>query len=279
MAKRRVVRQRDLAAPSFVESVFVPAGMGPEKIVILIPGIRTNAEWIDETANRLETFSDPIIAIKSYGGRISSRHLITRLGLKAIRDEVKGQIVKVKIDHPYAEISLICHSMGTDIFSHIVDDIDFRFRFVFFIGSICRRSSARKVARVCDYLINHRGVWDPWPIIASIVRPDKYSPTGTFGFNTGAYVNDRIFTNDHATCTSTEHVMGFIMPVINGIQPLNPRVTGGGFGFNTYSYIKMLFYPVWLASMVGGLWLSPYCLIAPIAFTGSTLWHYLKKRR
>ena len=182
-----------------------------KKIVILIPGIRTNGDWIDDAGRHVEVFNTPVLVLKAYGGRISSWHLFTRTCLHSIRFEIMTQIMRIIDQYPGYDISLICHSMGTDLIADIIGELGYKFRYVIFLGSVCHTTKARFIARNCRFFINHRGTLDIWPIIASIARPLRYSATGTFGFNSGAFVNDIVFNTDHFTCTRNEHVSMFAL--------------------------------------------------------------------
>ena len=287
MARR--VQERDLALNTFVDPTppLAEAGRDIKKIVILVPGIRTNAEWIDSAATDLKTFSDPIEGFKSFGGRISSMHLITRIGLTSIRDDVRAQVNKIKIDHPSADISLLCHSMGTDIIFDIIESIDFNFNYIFFIGAICRTDKAQKIRRRCKTFINHVGVRDPWPILAALIRPDKYSSVGTFGFNRTTFVNDIRFDNNHETCTFTDHVFSFIIPVILGLEPLYPRNVRAVFNYSLPYYIRNIFYASIIAAIIAmiigwhygtkAIYILPF-IIFPVVIVVCTLLYYMKAR-
>lgn len=140
MNSRRIT-ERSLSKTDFTDPLgsSISSG-GPGRIVILIPGIRTNADWIDQLASHLETFSGPIKSYKAYGGRISAVHLVTRLGVKSIRGSIRNQITSIIMDNPGCEVSLVCHSMGTDIAADLlIEEIDYNFKYIFFLGSICSR--------------------------------------------------------------------------------------------------------------------------------------------
>jgi hypothetical protein len=276
----RRVEERDLALTAFVSPVPSLTGGGPEKIAILVPGIRTNADWIDEVSHHLETFSIPVRCIKAYGGRISTWHLFTRIGLSAIRAKVEAQINATKINNPHAEISLICHSMGTDIIFDVIDSLDFNFKTIFFIGGICHVDKANKIRRRCDQFINHVGVLDPWPVLASIFRPYTYSPVGTFGFGTHAYVNDFRFKNDHKTCTSRNHVTTFIIPVINGAKPLysDPAAIEDFFWYNMHYYVRRGLLFTSMAAAIGYLFVTSWSLCLPVIVLLFVLYYYILRR-
>jgi hypothetical protein len=270
------VQERALSATEFT-SPFVRSETMGDKIAVLIPGIRTNAEWIDEAANDLDTFSGPIILRKAYGGRISSRHLVTRIGLRKIRDDVKNQLLHIIAEHSGAKISLICHSMGTDIISDILDDVRHRFEYIFFLGAVCHARKAAKISKSCDFFVNHRGTFDYWPIVAEILRPRKYSATGTFGFNRSAYVNDLLFNNNHETCTQKFHIYKYVLPTIIGTKPLYPKKIIHPFDLNFCFYIR---WAIYFATIAGFslLHFSLYSVLLPLAVLLFSSWYFLKRR-
>jgi hypothetical protein len=297
----RRVHERELAPGDFVGSTTVgpptpalPKGK-PEKIIILIPGIRTNAEWTDVASRRFETFADPIRAYKSHGGRISSFNLITRIGLTKIRDDIARQIVTIITENRTSRISLVCHSMGTDIILDIIDDLPIMtFDYIFFLGAVSHKNKIRRLYRSCRTFVNHVGVRDPWPILAWLIRPDKYSPIGTFGVGKAIYVNDIQFDNDHESCTHIEHVLTYILPVLNGNTPQYPapeRVPQV-FNQNTATYLRRTCYLSLAVSVLVILYYTKMSLrvsingttlvallAAPLIIVAGAVVFYLHKRR
>jgi hypothetical protein len=259
--------ERSLQPSGFIASTeIIPSTDVPPRIAILIPGIRTNAEWIDEVT-RQERFTDSLKVIKAYGGRISSWHLITRFGVGKIRRKILAQVNATLLEYPDSEVSLICHSLGSSLAADILNEMNYRFKYVIFLGTICHCDHAILIKKSCETFINHRGSYDPWPILAALVRPSHYSPTGTFGFNFGAYVNDIEFDNDHATCTSYEHIKKFVIPVISNGQALGPTQVTKVFDLNRFYYARRFAYCTLLFSI--GLPYSHYILVVPLlAFLG-----------
>ncbi len=214
-SSERFLQKKEYSEP------FIPlptTGTGRKKIVILVPGIQTNGDWIDNLARNSDLYS--IDARKAFGGDITWIDLLTRCWLRDIRQEIQNQIISIVSNNPTDEISLICHSMGTDIIASIIEPFGKRFEYIFFIGSICKETSAARIANCCQLFVNHRGTHDGWPILASIFRPAFYSPTGVYGFNQGAYMTDVLLNNDHHKCTAEEHLYQYIIPTI----ALNERV-------------------------------------------------------
>jgi hypothetical protein len=275
MVKRH---ERELAPSQFIEPPPRPTPTGQSQIAVLIPGIRTNAEWIDQAAREMDTFADPIRLLKAYGGPISTIQLITRLGLSSIRNEIRCQIFQIILDNPLTEISLICHSIGTDVIVDILRDNRFHFKYIFFMGAICSRTSAPIIARSCRFFINHRGTFDPWPIMASFIRPCRYDATGTYGFGAGGYVNDRRFNNNHKTCTDSQHIYDYVIKLLQGMQPEYPTRIKVPFDYNLIHYLRNAIYLCVVAGIAGACLYTMYSLLLPFAVITGSLWFFLRKR-
>lgn len=142
------------------------------------------------------------------------------------------------------------------------------------------------VKKSCQYFINHRGTYDPWPIIAYTVRPDRYGPTGNFGFGQGAHVNDFTFNNNHETCTKPSHIESFVIPVVNGVKPIYDCNSEYPFDINICNYIKWGFYISIICCICisilmyhnGFAFFSMIPVIIPIIYIIFSLWFYLKDR-
>jgi hypothetical protein len=248
----KAVSERRLELKSFTEKIEVSEQVDVNQIplelrplAILVPGIRTNAEWIDEAARDAETFGIPVEIVKATEGRISALHLLTRIGLGSIRRGIKEQILSSLYKHKGRPISLICHSMGTDVVCDILQELppfeDFRFERIIFLGSICHHKRAKDIIPRTKRFINHRGTFDQWPIIAYIVRGDRYCHTGTFGFNKGEWVKDITFNNDHFTCTGRDHVINYVLPQISNTDiQVCPRVNHP-FNYNVVWLLRQAF--------------------------------------
>jgi hypothetical protein len=219
----------------------VPSDMRP--LAILVPGIRTNAEWIDETARDAETFGIPVQIEKATEGRISGLQLLSGCGLGHIKKELTDQITSLVHKNKDRPISLICHSMGSHLICDVLRDLPIKFQFehIIFLGSICAQKRAKDIHRYTNSFINHRGTYDLWPIVAYILRGEIYSHTGTFGFNKTAWVQDISFNNDHFTCTGRDHVVNYVLPQIMKLDIQVPLNVQHPFDFNFVWYLRSAF--------------------------------------
>ncbi len=246
MLTRRQVREVQLAPKRHIGD-FPPVSGGTKKIVLLVPGIRTNAEWIDQANRDLGNFGSQVNIIKTYGGRIPAFSLITRLGLSKIRHSIYSQITQSIIDYPDHQISLICHSLGTDLIAEIFRKNRFRFDHVFFLASVCHDRHLVSLRQSCSYLTSHKGTYDIWPIMASIARPDTYMPSGVFGFNQGVHVNEMTFENDHFSCTDRDHILTYVIPTILGSNATYPSSCAIPLSQSGFVYMRRAIYILTIA--------------------------------
>lgn len=230
----------------------------PHKVIILIPGIRTSGAWIDDIKQHFSAYSFNLEIKIAYSDRISSFDLLTRIRINKIREKVLIGVARIVTDYPDAEISIICHSMGSDFVSNFAEAFGRRFKFVIFLGSVCHTRHLLSIASCCEKFINHRGTHDYWPILASIVRPDQYSPTGTFGFRNDTLVSEITFNNDHMQCTEVNHLIDYVIPYIFfnlETKILSKQFIKHKYNYNIYVYWSRIVAPSFILGGAG-LYLS-----------------------
>ena len=176
-----------------------------EKVIIFVHGIRTNAEWFDKIKHG-ELWDSEIKIYKVSAGYINILSLITRFKINSRKHIVGNEISNILISNPGCEVTVIAHSLGTSFISEILPSIRYKFKHIFLLASICHSKNLIHLSRCTDKLINDCGHADRYPIIANILRPDKYQYTGVYGFNNTLHAIDRKFQNDHYTCTSESHI-------------------------------------------------------------------------
>lgn len=234
-------------------------------LVFLIPGIRTNGWWAQE-ARKQELLWDGrevhFIPVRGNGGntdRLSSWHLLSRLGLSSFRKSFSNQISVLYSQREFASINIFAHSMGSALFSDIAKDLltelpIAKFNTVVFLGSVCHRKHAQRLHECAELFVNDVGTKDYWPFWASTARPDSYSDVGFAGFLNG-FAQDRFFSHNHTSCTSLEHLKNELVPLISKseVRPLgSPRAKRPK--FNTYVYIRRA---IWVLTALLVVWVLP----------------------
>lgn len=234
-------------------------------LVFLIPGIRTNGWWAQEAIMQevlwdgREVHFVPVRGNGGGTGRLSSLHLITRLGLIGYRKHFVSQINDIASQKDYHSINVFAHSMGSSLFADIVENWPHdlmsdqkKLGTIVFLGSVCHRRHCSKLYKISKRFVNHVGTKDFLPYIASIVRPDSYSDVGSFGFLEG-YSQDQFFTNNHCSCTSFEHIKSEVLPLISSseVRPLgSPEAVVNH--FNAFVYVRQV---IWVLAVILATWL------------------------
>lgn len=230
----------------------------PPYLVFVIPGIRTNGLWVQDAIESRYTVSGREIVIKpvrgnesSGTGRLSTYHLIMRIGLQEFRRSFVSQI-ETNIDaYPQSPVSIFAHSLGSSLLAEILPDVQKlmevkgrKIENIVLLGSVCHRSQGKTLRTCCENFINDIGVNDLWPFRASVARPDCYSDVGLWGFLNGYPTLERYFHNNHTTCTSLEHFERNLLPLLGMEEPIPiglPRGTKGArprLSENAYVYTR-----------------------------------------
>jgi len=133
--------------------------------------------------------------------------------------------------------------MGSALFSDIAENVagqlpKGKFDTVAFIGSVCHRRHAQRLHGCAELFVNDVGTKDYWPYIASTARPDSYSDVGFAGFLNG-FAYDRFFMHNHTSCTSLEHMIDELLPLISttDVRPLGAPLAEPPH-YNTLIYIR-----------------------------------------
>jgi hypothetical protein len=153
-------------------------------VIILVHGIRDFALW-QEVVGKSLTQNGLQIAATNYGRFDLIRFLvpIQYFRRKAI-DEVLKQIRIAKETSGAEEMSIIAHSFGTYVVSHILkENFDLKFRRIIFCGSVVQYSFPFEqfYHRFRPPILNEVGTQDVWPAMAESVTWG-YGSAGTYGF-------------------------------------------------------------------------------------------------
>lgn len=168
-------------SPSPAVSRAIPTG---RHLVILVHGIRDFALW-QENVGRSLSNAGFRVEFTNYGRFDLFRFLvpIKYFRRKAI-DEVLKQIRIAKQANGTDEISIIAHSFGTYVVSHILqENFDLKFRRIIFCGSVVRYGFPFEqfYQRFDPPILNDVGTRDIWPAMAESMTWG-YGSAGTYGF-------------------------------------------------------------------------------------------------
>lgn len=206
------------------------------------------------------------VPVRGNGGntdRLSSLHLLSRIGLASFRKSFSNQINTLRSRREYASINVFAHSMGSALFTDIVNDLagalpEARFDTVVFLGSVCHRKHAQRLNGCAELFVNDVGTKDYWPFWASAARPDCYSDVGFAGFLNG-FACDRFFSHNHTSCTSLDHLRDELVPLLSksDARPLGAPVAERP-NYNSYVYLRRA---IWVVAAFLAIWLIPITLL------------------
>jgi hypothetical protein len=205
----------------------------PPVVVFLLPGIRSDRGWAYAFTHRSfsPTAREIIPEIVTGQSDLGASDLAFRYRMRAFRndylEQIKCAIKKHTSNCGNLEVAFVCHSMGSAIFADIFPEIKkyassggFEISNIVFLGSVAKRTVSNTLGGGHNF-INDVGQKDFWPVAAWILTPWKYDPVGRFGFGR-AMVVDRIFDNDHSSCTEIKHLEDWVIPIIeDGIVKKN----------------------------------------------------------
>jgi hypothetical protein len=190
----------------------------PNHIVMLIHGIRTNAEWQGVAVKELSPHCRRVVPIR-YGffDVISFWFPVTFLfrwmPVRKVRDELRNLIA----NNPTAHISVVAHSFGTYILTKVLKKhFDIKLFRIVLCGAIVPSEYdwLRLPNKPRGGLMNDIGLLDRLPIVAE-VSTWGYGPTGTYGFGTGE-VHDNFHECGHSGFFTAEHLRCYWIPFLFG---------------------------------------------------------------
>ena len=153
-------------------------------VVILVHGIRDFALWQDVIRGALEEEGFKVEATNY--GRVNLLEFLVPIWFfrKRAIHAIWSQIRIVKQNNPNADISVIAHSFGTFVISHLMREaFEIKFHRVIFCGSVVKYGFPFEQLqnRFTPPIVNEVGTRDVWPAIAQNVTTG-YGSAGTYGF-------------------------------------------------------------------------------------------------
>lgn len=221
---------RTIAETAFLLGSLASTLLSSQKIVVLIHGIRTHAEWQERLKTQLEATGIKGIPI-GYGFFDLFRFLCPLFTRAKPQRRVERELRSIRSKYPNAEISVVAHSFGTYLMSQILEDAtDIRIHRLLLCGSVIPRDYRwdKVKSRVTGTVLNEAGAKDIWPALARVTW--GFGPSGTLGFKT-AHVDDRFHNCGHSDFFQEQHMTkywlpflsdGQIVPLANGGHPKSP---------------------------------------------------------
>ena len=162
-----------------------------KSVVILVHGIRTNAQWMHQIKPVLEADGFTVV-LTNYGWFDPVQFLLPffrYIPVHSVWTDIERAIQK----YPNHEVSFIAHSFGTYIVSRILRKyFAFRAHRVIFCASVVhhRFPFEQITEHLRNQVVNEVGTHDNWPALAQN-STWGYGATGTFGFKR-VDVHDRV---------------------------------------------------------------------------------------
>jgi pimeloyl-ACP methyl ester carboxylesterase len=198
-----------------------------KKLVILIHGIRTRAEWQTKVRKMLKDTDVTVVSIM-YGYFDLIKFLFPFWTREIAIDQIKRKIRMELHDHPSGnpEITVMAHSFGTYAIVRILrEEPDLRIDRLLLCGSIIPSTFKWETLPNCPHqVLNEVGTKDMWPILAKAATWG-YGTTGTFGFG-APRVRDRFHNLGHSDFFVSEFVEKYWKPWIRDDLVVNSKFEG-----------------------------------------------------
>lgn len=220
-------------------------GLRTHHIVVLVHGIRTNAEWQGLAVKELSPHCTRVVSVR-YGffDLISFWFPMTfvfrGVPVGRVHDELRALIA----DNPTAYISVVAHSFGTYIITRVLkENFDIRLFRLLMCGAIVPTDYdwRRMVNKPRGGLMNDIGLQDRLPIMAEI-STWGYGPSGTYGFGT-ADVHDNFHECGHSGFFTADHLRMFWIPFLfkgeNVESPANVTRKQPGYGWEFVRFLHL----------------------------------------
>ncbi|MBS0357534.1 MAG: hypothetical protein JSR83_26915 [Proteobacteria bacterium] len=197
-----------------------------ESIVVLVHGIRTNAEWQGRVVKLLGDAGFKNTVPLGYGFLDACRFWFPFLTRRGPISKIARDLRRIRSDNEGVNISIVAHSFGTYILSEILkEETDIVFHRIQLCGSIINLNYRwdKVKAQVRGCIVNDVGTSDVWPVLAKALSWG-YGPSGTFGFKRYG-LTDRYIKCGHSDFFDDEHVKKYWLPFLIDGQVVQSEVS------------------------------------------------------
>jgi len=188
------------------------------RLIILVHGIRTRAEWQGRLRYLLEADGQTKVEPLGYGYFDVIRFLCPVMSRRGPVDEIEYKIRDaLNLHDAYNELIFVGHSFGTYVLGTILKERpDIKPNRMLLCGSILSRKYRwDKLPNRPNGVLNEAGSRDIWPILARAMTWG-FDSTGTFGFKTPG-VRDRYHDCTHSEYFKPGFAEQYWLPwIING---------------------------------------------------------------
>lgn len=194
------------------------------RLVILLHGIRTQAEWQQKVRPvlRADGGITEVIAIK-YGYFDTLRFLLPFARRRTL-ETIHRKLMEALLYHrgEEREVVVIAHSFGTYAIARILrEHPEVSIDRLLLLGSIVPRDYPwMQLPNLPRQIINEAGSRDIWPVLATSLSWG-YGASGTFGFGSAGVV-DRIHNLRHSDYFTDEFVEKYIKSLVHDSEVISP---------------------------------------------------------
>jgi len=190
------------------------------QVVLLIHGIRTQADWGPMVRSKLEVPGQIEVIPIRYGYFDAFRFWFPfwtrRKPIERVYEQIRVALQKYRRSHPDAKLSIIAHSFGTYIIGEILKrGFDLQIDRLLLCGSVLPQGFLwhQYQGRFADdKVVNECGKADIWPVLAQSASWG-YGASGTHGFG-AVLVKDRFHAGGHGQYFDSGFVEKYWEPFI-----------------------------------------------------------------
>jgi hypothetical protein len=212
-----------------------------EEVILLIHGIRTQAEWQDMVAVVLRQIPNVVVVPLKYEFFDALRFWLPFVTRRLPISQLIWRIREARRQNPDARFSVIAHSFGTYAIAEILrDHPDITLHRLVLCGAVLKRNFRwdRIKNQVETEIINDCGMRDVWPVLAQSTTWG-YGASGTFGFGSPG-IRDRFHAQGHSGLFVDELVTRFWVPwFLRGTFIAGERPTGRPYLWSLLTVIQI----------------------------------------
>ncbi|MEW8487256.1 MAG: hypothetical protein AB2705_18925, partial [Candidatus Thiodiazotropha sp.] len=184
------------------------------KVIVLIHGIRTYAEWFDLLKYEIEKNKNTSVYFIKYGFFDALRFWFPFFTRTGVINHVKRQLRNIRNEHRTDDFIIVAHSFGTYVISRILSsESDIDIKRLLMCGSIIpEKFRWDLIPKLPKPILNDCGTRDIWPIAAKALSWG-YGTSGSFGFNS-IHIEDRYFNVDHSGFFNSDFITTYWLPFI-----------------------------------------------------------------
>lgn len=184
-----------------------------KRLVLLIHGIRTRAEWQETAKSELQEANVKVIPIK-YGLVDALQFWCPLVTRRKPIEETERRVCRAIFDHPGFEVVIIAHSFGTYAISQILkrNPLIRVARLILCGGIVDPMFRWGELPNRPDIVLNDCGCRDIWPVMASCCTWG-FGASGAFGYGTHE-VEDRFFDHSHGDFFDKDFILKYWKPFV-----------------------------------------------------------------